>query len=61
VVTSLRGRGYRPAGRDWFTAHSERIAFTNIFDTAADFWRRAGGSSHSRRTAASPPPWYSTR
>lgn len=61
LVTALRGLGYRPAGRDWFTAHSERIAFTNVFDTAADIWRRSGGGRGPRRPAASPPPWYSTR
>lgn len=59
LVTALRRRGYRPAGRDWFTAHSERIAFTNLFDGAADLWRRSGRGQ--RRPAQAPPPWYSAR
>jgi hypothetical protein len=43
LVEALEQRGYRKAGRDWFTAHTERIAYTDIFDAASGFWRRASG------------------
>src|SRR5262249_41350978 len=41
LVGALRRRGYREVARDWFTAHTERIAYTDAFDAAADVWRRA--------------------
>jgi len=61
LLDALRRRGYREEARDWFTAHSERIAMTDLFDTAADAWRwasdwatngsRNGGGRHGRRPA----------
>lgn len=43
LLVALERRGYRETGRDWFTAHTERIAFTDMFDAAAGFWRWANG------------------
>jgi hypothetical protein len=43
LMAALELRGYRKVGRDWFTAHTERIAMTDMFDVAADFWRWANG------------------
>lgn len=43
LLAALQHRGYRETGRDWFTAHVERIAFTDMFDTAAGLWRWANG------------------
>jgi hypothetical protein len=42
LLAALTRRGYREEARDWFTAHMERIAFTDWFDVAADWWKRAG-------------------
>jgi hypothetical protein len=47
LLVALERRGYRETGRDWFTAHTERIAFTDMFDTAAGFWRWANGRPRS--------------
>ena len=52
LLTALERRGYREAARDWFTAHSERIAGSDWLDYIGDWWKRAG------RT---PPPAPSRR
>lgn len=41
LVTALTTRGYRQSARDWFTAHTERIAYTDWIDLAADWWKKA--------------------
>jgi pheromone shutdown protein TraB len=43
LLVALERRGYRETARDWFTAHTERIAFSDVFDTAAGVWRWANG------------------
>ncbi len=43
LLDALEQRGYRKAGRDWFTAHTERIAYTDVFDAASGIWRWASG------------------
>jgi hypothetical protein len=47
LLSALANRGYQMTARDWFTAHTERIAFTNLLDTAADWLRRAGARAAS--------------
>lgn len=49
LVEMLRTRGYREAARDWFTAHSERIAFSDWLDVASEWWKKA-----APRPAAAP-------
>jgi hypothetical protein len=46
LLTALQRRGYREQARDWYTAHSERIAFTGLFDTATDWFRGARPQSN---------------
>jgi hypothetical protein len=52
LLVALERRGYREVARDWFTAHTERIALTDLFDVAAGAWQWASGrpSNGSRRT-----------
>jgi hypothetical protein len=42
LLADLERRGYRQTGRDWFTAVRERIAYSDLLDTAAGWMRRAG-------------------
>gem|GEM_PF-1592295 len=44
LLDLLKARGYRPAGRDWFTAHTERIAFSGVLDAAAGLWRKSASA-----------------
>jgi hypothetical protein len=52
LLTALEGRGYSEEARDWFTAHTERIAFTDWFDVAADWWKRSNTPSRGPATPA---------
>jgi len=45
LQSALEKRGYRVTARDWFTVHTERIALTDLFDTAAGAWRWANESA----------------
>ena len=45
LLVALERRGYREVARDWFTAHTERIALTDLFDAATGIWRWASASS----------------
>jgi len=56
LLDALKQRGYRPAARDWFTAHTERIAFTDLFDAAAGVWRWASARPRNGNGAGSAPP-----
>ena len=39
LLVELERRGYRERARDWFTAHTERIALTDWLDVAAAWWK----------------------
>ena len=56
LLVALERRGYRETARDWFTAHTERIGFSDLFDTAADFWKRAGAQPRSESGGRPSPP-----
>jgi hypothetical protein len=44
LLAMLRERGYQQTARDWYTAHTERIAYSNLLDHALDWWRKAAAS-----------------
>ena len=54
LLVALERRGYREMARDWFTAHSERIALTDLFDVASGAWQWAAGrtANGTRRTGS---------
>ncbi len=53
LLVALERRGYRETARDWFTAHTERIGFGDLFDAAAGFWKWT--SARPRNGAGSRP------
>ena len=56
LLTALERRGYREVARDWFTAHSERIAGSDWLDIAADFWKRANPRPRDGNQTSPPTP-----
>lgn len=47
LLTALGKRGFRETGCDWFTAHSERIALSNVLDVATEWFRPRQGRRES--------------
>lgn len=45
LLAGFRARGYRLRARDWFTAHEERLPYTDMFDRWAGSVRSAFGRS----------------
>jgi hypothetical protein len=39
LLAGLSARGYQETARDWFTAHVERIPFSDVLDRRADWFR----------------------
>jgi hypothetical protein len=50
LLTALHRRGYRERGRDWFTAHTEQIPFSDLLDVAGEWWRKAQASARPAST-----------
>lgn len=48
LLAGLTARGFREYARDWFTAHEERIPFSDVLDVAAPWFRVSFGKPAGR-------------
>ncbi len=49
LLAGFTARGYRETARDWFTAHAERIPYSDLLDRASDWLRVSFGRPGSSR------------